>query len=396
MRQAVVAGVAMTAFGKFPDRGLRSLAEAAVAGVVEDAGASIPQIEMVFFGNAAAGLITGQEMIRGQAALRHTGLMGKPIINVENACASGATALHLAWMAVASGQVDVALAVGAEKLSHADKRVTFGALEAGVDLEELAELKQRVAATGDGQPKSVFMDIYAAKTRVWMAKSGATDADLAQVAVKSHHAASRNPLAQYRDEVTAAEVLASRAVSPPITLLMCAPIADGAAAVVVTTPEIARRWGAAAVAIRASVLVSGSGDTGQAVGATRAAERAYAMAGLGPEDVHVVEVHDATASAELMLYEQIGLCPPLGAAELLRSGATALGGRVPVNPSGGLLSKGHPVGATGCAQVFELVTQLRGRAGSRQREGARVALAENGGGTVGPDLAVASITILAA
>jgi len=396
MREAVVAGVSMTPFGKFPDRTVRDLAEQAVRDALADAGTDVAQVGMVFFGNAASGLITGQEMIRGQAALRHTGLMGKPIINVENACASGATAVHLAWLAVASGQVDVALAVGAEKLTHPDKRVTFGALEAGVDLAELAELKARVANSGDGQPKSLFMDIYAAKTRAWMAKAGAVDGDLAQIAVKSHHAASLNPLAQYRDEVTEAEVLASRMVSPPITLLMCAPIADGAAAVVVTTPELARRWGAAAVTIRASVLVSGSGDTGLTVGATRASQRAYELSGIGPEDVQVVELHDATASAELMAYEQIGLCPPYGAAEFLRSGATALGGRVPVNPSGGLLSKGHPVGATGCAQVHELVTQLRGRAGPRQRAGARVALAENGGGTVGPDMAVACVTILAA
>lgn len=395
MRNVVVAGVGMTPFGKFLEKSVRQQAEEAVRLAIEDAGADIADVEAVFFANAASGLITGQEMIRGQAALRRTGLMGHAgIVNVENACASGATAVHLAWLSVASGQNDVVLAVGTEKLTHEVKAHTFKAMEAGVDLEELEALKARVAQEGDGQPKSIFMDIYAEKTRKYMQASGATAADFAAIAVKSHHAATMNPLAQYRDEVTVDDVLESRLISDPITLLMCAPIGDGGAAVVICTEEYARRIGADAVRVRASTLVSGSGDSDEPIAAVRASRKAYEEAGIGPEEVDVVEVHDATAPAEMILYEKLGLCGENEGPAFLRSGAPAVGGRVPVNPSGGLLSKGHPVGATGCAQIYELTQHLRGRAGARQREGAKVALAENGGGTVGPDMAACAVTVL--
>lgn len=395
MRNVVIAGIGMTQFGKFPDRTVRSHAQSALDQALADAGATPEQIEAVFFGNAASGLITGQEMIRGQAALRNSGIMGNAkVINVENACASGASAFHLAWMSVASGQNDLAVAVGAEKLTHEDKTVTFRAMEGGVDLEELAELKARVAAAGSSAPKSIFMDIYAEKTRKYMKVSGATKEDFADIAVKSHHGGSLNPKAQYRNEVTREEVLESRLISDPVTLLMCAPIGDGGAAIVVCTEELAKEMGAHYVYIRASVITSGSGDSGKPIAAIRAANKAYDLSGIDPSEVDVVEVHDATATAEMQLYEALRLCDEKEGPEFLRSGAPMVGGRVPVNPSGGLLSKGHPLGATGCAQLYELVHHLRGTAGERQREGARVALAENGGGTVGPDGAVCSVTIL--
>ncbi|OGK81776.1 MAG: thiolase [Candidatus Rokubacteria bacterium GWC2_70_16] len=394
MRSVCVAGTAMTAFGKYPDRGVRSLAEEAVTGALADAGAGINEVGMVFFGNAASGLVTRQECIRGQVALRRIGLAGTPVVNVENACASGSTAVNLAWLAVASGQCDVALAVGAEKLTHPDKTVTFKAMESAVDQEELAEIKARIGAEKDGASRSMFMDVYAEMTKQYMARTGATARDFAQVAVKNHHAGALNPKAQYRDEVTVEEVLGSRPISPPLTLLMCSPIGDGAAAVVLASEEWARRHGKDAVKLRASVLVSGAGDGDVAPGATRAARKAFEIAGIGPEELHVVELHDATAPAELFLYEEIGLCAEGDGPRLLGSGATALGGRMPVNPSGGLLSKGHPVGATGCAQLVELTDQLRERCGHRQRPGARVALMENGGGFVGRDLAAAAVMIL--
>jgi acetyl-CoA acetyltransferase len=181
-------------------------------------------------------------------------------------------------------------------------------------------------------------------------------------------------------------------VSDPITLLMCSPIGDGAAALVLCSPERARHSGADAVRVRATALVSGADDGPPA--AVRAAQRAYEQTGLGPEDLDVVELHDAAAPAELQIYEELGLCAQGGGPALLASGDTELGGRVPVNPSGGLLSKGHPVGASGCAQLVELTDQLRGRAGARQVDGARIGLAENAGGFLGPDHAAAGVTIL--
>jgi acetyl-CoA acetyltransferase len=388
----------MTAFGKFPDRTVGALAVDATTGALEDAGLGVPDVESVFYANATAGLMTGQEMVRGQIALRETGLLGKPIVNVENACASASTAANLAWLSVASGQVDVALAVGAEKLSHPDKSRAFTALAAAVDQERLEELKAALyneqadpGVTGD---RSFFMDVYADMAKKYMARSGATAEDFAAVAVKSHRHAALNPRAQYRNEVTVEQVLESRQISGPLTLLMCSPIGDGAAAIVFCSEEVASRLETPKVRVRASSLVSGREGPSSETAVERAAKRAYEVAGLGPEDVDVAEVHDAAAPAELIIYEELGLCGPGEAPKLLASGDTALGGRVPVNTSGGLISKGHPVGATGLAQLVELTEQLRGTLGERQVEGARVAIAENGGGYLGPDPAAVCVTIL--
>jgi acetyl-CoA acetyltransferase len=397
----VVAGVGMTPFGKFMERSVRSLAEEAVREALADAGIEPKDVQTAYFANAVSGLITGQEMIRGQVALRHTGLLGIPLFNVENACASAASAFHLAWMAVASGLYDVALAVGAEKLTHPDKSRSFRAIGAAVDLEQLRDLETRVAAPGEqkgggaGETKSFFMDIYAAMTREYMRASGATAEDFADVAVKSHEFAALNPRAQFRNRVTREEVLNSRIVSPPLTVMMCSPIGDGAAAAVLCSEKAARRLGIRQpIRVRASVLVSGRDRSPNEPGAVeRAARRAYEIAGIGPEEVQVLEVHDAAAPAELMTYEDLGLCPKGGGPELLRSGATRPGGRHVVNPSGGLISKGHPIGATGIAQITEIVDQLRGRCGARQVEGARVGLTENGGGFLGTDAAAMSVHV---
>ena len=392
MREVYVAGVGMTHFGKFPDASVRSLAEEATAAALADATLSPGQVEMAFFSNATWGILHGQEMIRGQVALRHTGLLGIPIVNVENACASASSALYLAWMAVASGAADVAIAVGSEKLSHPDKQKSFDAIGTAVDLDQRAEMEARLGVSG-GQ-RSFFMDIYAGLTRDYMARSGATATDFAQVVVKNQRHGALNPKAQYGGEFSVDDVLASREVSSPLTLLMCSPIGDGSAAVVLCSPEVAQRTGAE-VKVASTVLLSGRDRQGVGQPVTeRAAQRAYERAGIGPEDIDVIEVHDAAAPAELIVYEEIGLCGPGEAPKLLAHGDTALGGRVPVNPSGGLLSKGHPIGATGCAQIVELVDQLRGRAGARQVPEAKVALAENGGGFLSDDLAAVVITIL--
>lgn len=374
MRKVVIGGVGMTSFGKFLERNLKSLAEESVSLALKDARVSVNDVDRIFFGNAAAGVVTGQEMIRAQSSLRNTGLDGKPMFNVENACASGSSALNLAWLSVASGQSETALVVGVEKLTHEDKAISFGAFAKAVDLEE--PLPEGVT-TGTG---SLFMDLYAAKARKWMEKTGAEASDFARVVVKSRRAGSLNPHAQFRNETSVEEVLASRTVSDPLTLFMCSSIGDGGAAVFICSEQFAAKRDIRPVYIRASSIVSAKADGSGELVAVRAANAAYEQAGIGPSDVHVVELHDASAPAELIHYENLGLCAPGDAPKLIRSGDTDIGGRISVNPSGGLLSRGHPVGATGVAQIVELTQQLRGTAGARQRPGAKVALAENNGG----------------
>lgn len=398
MIEVDILGTGLTWFGKFEDATIRTLAETAVADALADAGVESSEVGMVFFGNAAAGVLSGQEMIRGQVALRHTGLLGKPIVNVENACASSSTAFALAVSAVASGETEIAIAIGAEKLTHPDKERSFAAIGSAVDLLEIDRIMADVHGDqGDpgGGRRSLFMDIYAAEAREYMARTGATVEDFALAAVKSHRHGALNPKAQYRAPVSVEEVLGSRMVSSPLTLLMCSPIGDGAAAVVVGTRQRAARLPGPRVRVRAAVLVSGTDYGPGGLGTVpRAAATAYERAGIAPSDVDVVELHDAAASAELVVTEHLGLCAPGDGAKLLRSGATALGGSCVVNPSGGLLSRGHPIGATGCAQLVELADQLRGRGNGRQVDGARVALAENAGGFLGPDNAATTVTIL--
>ncbi len=397
MGDALITGTAMTAFGKFPDTTLKGLAGVAVSEALGDAELAPSDVETVFFANAAAGLVTGQEMVRGQVALRETGLAGLPVINVENACASGSTAFHLAHQAVASGHCEVALAVGAEKLVHPDKQRSFGALASAVDLDRRDDLEAWLYGDDpDGRGTgSVFMDIYARLARDYTARTGATPTDFARVAAKNHRHGALNPKAQYRDHVTIEQVLGSRCIADPLTLLMCSPIGDGAAAVVVCSPTRAHRAGVPGVRVRSTAVVSGCDGEGE-VAVVRAAHLAYERAGLAPQDLDVVECHDAAAPAELQIYEELGLCGDAEGPRLLADGETELGGRVPVNPSGGLLSKGHPVGATGLAQLVELADQLRGRGGDRQVEGACVGLAENAGGFLGPDHAAAAVTIISA
>ncbi|CAJ1583450.1 thiolase family protein [[Mycobacterium] wendilense] len=392
MREVMVVGVGMTSFGKHRDRGLAGLATEALEEALTDAGLRDGEqsVGMAYFSNVLAGVLVGQESNRGQHALRDSALRGVPLINVENACASGATALNQAWLSVASGQVDVAVAVGAEKLHIADKSKALGALTTALDQERLDEIQAELGGAGSG---SVFMDIYARFATWYMERTGATREDFARVAVKNSQHGAANPKAQYGGGLTLSDVLTGRPVSGPLTVPMCAPMSDGAAAVVVAGRDVARRRPAAPVRILASIVGSGRpGVYGELVPGV--ARRAFDAAGIEPDDVDVVECHDAAAPAELIVLEELGLCAPGGALDLLRTGQTRIGGRLPVNPSGGLQSKGHPLGATGLAQIVELTEQLRGTAGDRQVAGARIALAENAGGYLGPDAAAATVTIL--
>lgn len=380
----------MTNFGKFPDRNIKSLVAEAVREALLDAAVDKAEhIGVVYYSNVMSGLLQGQESVRGQHAVANTKLEGAPLINVENACASGSTALNQAWLAVTSGQVDTAIAVGAEKLHIADKARSFAALSSALDQDRLEEINAEFGVS-DG---SVFMDIYARWAKGYMERSDARVEDFARVAVKNHENGMANPKAQYGARMTIEEVLSARGVSGPLTVPMCAPMSDGAAAVVVTTPEVAARNGAHSVRLLATIVAAGrNGAYGELVPAT--AQRAYEMAGIGPEDINVVECHDAVAPAELIVMEELGFCKRGEAPAVLRAGETQIGGRLPINPSGGLQSKGHPLGATGLAQVVELVDQLRDRAQNRQVENANLALAENAGGYLGSDAAVATVTIL--
>lgn len=379
----------MTRFGKHLERSGRDLVEEAVAEALRDAGVEAHDVQAAFVGNAAAGLMSGQESVRGQVVLRRTGLMGVPMVNVENACASSSTALHLAWQAVATGIYDRVVVVGYEKLCQPDKARSFRAINASMDLTELAE----VFGDDAGQEHSVFMDLYG------FASNGQGrdlfDAEtLALVSVKNHHHGTLNPRSRYREDVTVEQVLGARRVVGPLTVLMCSSLSDGAACLVLGASE-QRRGKDRGVRIAASVLASGRGDDLTRTGAVRqAAREAFTTAAVGPEDLDVAEVHDATAVAELLAYETLGFGGRGEAARLVRDRETWLGGRLPVNPSGGLISRGHPIGATGAAQVVELAWQLQGRCGGRQVPDAKLALAHNVGGWIGSDVAACCVHVL--
>ncbi|MGQ0631293.1 MAG: thiolase family protein [Sporichthyaceae bacterium] len=400
MTEVYVAGAAMTPFGKSTGT-LSDLAGAAVRDALADAGVQAREVQQVFFGNSGAGLLQGQEMIRGQVYLHDTGLLGAAIFNVENACAASSSAFALACAAVLSGQAEIALAVGAERLIVPDKTRAFAALASATDTERRPEMRALVwdlalGASADPQfpSSSPLMENYAAKGASYLEKAGGTVEDLAALVVKSRLYGSMNPRAHFQKTTTVAEVLAGRLISHPLHMAMCSPLSDGAAALVVMSERAARARGRTGVAVRATTIVSNNpADLPPTV---RAAAQAYERAGISPADVDVVEVHDAAAPAELIAIEELGLTPPGTAVKLLRDGSTGLGGSLPVNPDGGLLSRGHPIGATGAAQLVELVDHLRGRAGARQVNGARIGLAQNAGGVFHGDEATVTVTILEA
>ena len=403
-----IVGVGMTPCGKFLDKSIKDLTREAVSGALLDAGTDVGSIDAAFFSNAGQSAIEGQYMISGQIALRDAGIEGVPIVNVENACASGSTAFHLACMRLRAGLSDVTMAVGAEKLYHADKAKSFALFDGAWDIEQVDQIMDSLEAIGRATPipedfatmsqRSAFMDVYAALTRHHMGRFGTTQRQLAAVSAKNHGHSVLNPNAQYRIPFSIEEVLAARSISWPLTLPMCAPISDGAAAAILVREEDLHRFDRRrAVRVDASILASGRTRTIDEVEqhvCRHAAREAYEVAGIAPEDVSVAEVHDATAFGEIIQTENLGLCGVGEGGWLAESGATTLGGRVPVNPSGGLESKGHPIGATGLGQIYELVMQLRGEAGARQVHGAKVAVAENGGGFLGIEEAAACITVL--
>jgi acetyl-CoA acetyltransferase len=404
-----VAGIGMTAFGPQPGESIKSLTRAAVLECLADAGADAGQVEQAYFANALQGIIENQASVPGQIALLDAGISGIPVVNVENACAGGSSAFWLAVNQVRAGAADLVLAVGAEKMVYPQPERRARVAEAfggGGDVETLPAALEQLRRLGAGLPddpgeghRTIFMEIYTAICRAHMARFGTTQRQLATVASKNHAHAVHNERCHYRQAMSADEVLASRRLGYPLTVAMCSPMSDGAAAVLVASEAGLARLARTRPRVRvlACALKSGTvrdwSDFGNHV-IRRAADAAYRDAGLGPDAIHLAEVHDAAAFGEIFASELLGLCELGAGGRFAESGATTLGGALPINPSGGLESRGHPISATGLAQVFELTTQLRGEAGARQVNGAVTAIQENGGGFIGTEEAVAVVSIL--
>ncbi len=410
MSDIYIAGIAMTVFGRHLERGLEDLAGEALNGALQDAGCDRSDLGAAFYAGMTNGPLQGQISIPGQVVFSKIGIEGIPIYNVENACASGSSAFNLALQSLRAGTTDVALALGAEKMNIPDKARAFAIFEGGWDVSRAEENYQTLVKMGEGvevppgttsdKPFSKFMEIYAAMCRLHMKTYGTTQRQIAAVSAKNHTHSVHNPFSQFRKPFTIEEILAAPPITYPITLPMCAPLSDGAAAAILCTKEGLKRIGAdrkRCIRVAASVLRSfshrGMDQPELSVGHL-AAQQAYEQAGLGPEDMHVAEVHDASAMGEILQAENLGFVPFGGGGPAAERGEFTVGGRMPINPSGGLESKGHPLGATGIGQLYELVTQLRGEAGERQVEGARNAIQENGGGMQGIEEAAVAIHIL--
>jgi acetyl-CoA acetyltransferase len=412
-REAFIVGASCTAFGKRPEHGFKELTREAYLAALADAWLDKGEmIEQAWFGNCGMGS-WGQAGIRGQVCftpLVEQGLFPErvPMINVESGCATASQALHGAWKDILSGEVEVSLALGVEKLYSPDRPGRIPEIFASAidQLDpQLWHEYYRKAGEQAGVPfapgpgRTIYMDTYAMQAAWHMKRYGTTQRQIAAAAAKTHRHGSLNPKAQYRFDLSIEQVLADRPVSYPLTRAMCSPIGDGAAAAILCSREalasLPRAARERAVRVRTCTLSGGKYRRLDEPGLSRvAAERAYAKTGLKPADIDLVELHDATSFSEIYQMEMLGFCAPGEGGRLAESGATALGGRIPVNLSGGLVSKGHPVGATGLSMIYELCLQLRGEAGERQAKGAALALAENGGGVMGFDEAACSVTIL--
>jgi len=382
----------MTRFGKHMETTLKALAGEAIQEAMADAGIAPGRIEAAYMANAAGGVVQGQEMISGQVALRELGIGRIPVLNLENACASSSTAFNQACAMVSMGAYDTALVCGFEKLFHEDKRRTFAAFDGAVDTENPAGMAGALQALAEeageevdfeiaGKTRSVFMDIYALIAKAHMKNYGTTREQIAGVTAKNSFHGSLNPRAQFQQEMSVQEVLESREIVDPLTLPMCSPVGDGAAALIIVSERKARELGLEkAVRVMSSALVSGwDQSAGDISVGEYAASLAYETAAIGPQDLSLIELHDASAPSEIIAYDYLGICEKGQGGMLIEDGSTRLGGRIPVNVSGGLACFGEAVPAQAIAQVCELTWQLRGEAGDRQVQGASVGITANQG-----------------
>ena len=386
MRDVAVLGVGMTKFGKFMDKSLKDLGRAACWDAIRDSGIDPKAIESAYVANAIGGVITGQTMVAGEVILREVGITGIPVVNCENACASGSTALREAWMAIRAGYYDTAIVLGVEKEYAKDSKKTVEAIAGAGDVE----LELSVGVN--------FPAHWALRAAKRMEVYGTTREHLAMVSQKNHHNGCLNPRSQYQKECSVEQILAARTIATPLTQLMCSAIGDGAAAVVLCAAEKAARYTGKPVQIAGIGMATGVYTDDRAITfgdmEQRSAQVVYELAGIGPEDVEFAEVHDCFTIAEFMRVEGLGLFKPGEYDFALEHGHSEIGGRLPINPSGGLLAKGHPIAATGVAQICELVWQMRGQAGQRQVSRNSVGLAHCSGGGIAGDGAVSVVTIL--
>jgi acetyl-CoA acyltransferase len=372
-RTAHIVGTAITPMNR-RDRTAEDMAHQVVADALAEAGVDPAEVNLVVFGNATAGRLLNQGCIRGQAFLGQAGLRNAGIINVDNSCAGGSSALHLASLATLGGTGTV-LSVGVEKMWTGERGETLAGIEDGVPLADRKYLHSEL----ENPSGSVLMALNASWAVSLMEERGATIEQFAAAAVKARHHGALNPNAQFQKEVTLEEVLGSTAIVWPLTRLMCSSFTDGAAAVVLSAAPAP-----GAPRIRASTIRSGNGDIDYHERLTETAAAAWQDAGVDPADIDVIELHDATSPEELYALESLGLFKPGDAGPATVAGDTSIGGKgVTVNTSGGLVARGHPLGATGLAQVVELTAQLRGQAGARQVDGARLGVAVNTGGMIG-------------
>ncbi len=409
MSNIYIIGLGMIRFSKYPDRDVRDMAHEVTNLALKDAGISKDAIESAFFSNTFWGMFSNQHSIRGQVILRTMGIEAIPVTNVENACAGASTALHLAYTGVKAGMYDVALALGSEKITNPDKMLSLSAYATCMDVDNfeshmnmMAEVNKTLKVnvpdnqTAPGSDRSIFMDAYAMGAKWHMSEFGSTQQQLAVICAKNHWHGSLNPMSQYQMNMSVEEVLADKSVAYPLTRSMCAPVGDGAAAAIVCSEEYLKKLSnVRPIKIRASVLGTGTDRSldGEDIG-ERLVKQAYNVAGVGPNDIDFAELHDATAYGELHQTEAMGFCPIGEGGPYAETGATKLGGDKPINTSGGLECRGHPIGASGLAQIYELGIQLRNVAGKRQVENARLGLAENGGGNIGVEEAAMCIHIL--
>lgn len=382
MREVAVIGVGQSVFGKMPERTVVELGKEAVSAALKDAGMSPKAIQVAYASRLYDANVTAQSI------LKEVGINCIEMVNVENACAGGGTAFRGVWKEIANGAYDIGIAIGAESMTTSP-----------IAHKLIPPPKEDL----EGQLGLTMPSYCALQARRQMEQFGCTMEDFAMVSVKNHHHGCLNPYAQYRKEFTVEDVLNSRMICDPVTVLQCCPNTDGAAATILCSMDIARRYTTMPIRVLGSALVSGRFKSHQeemtvspnSTG-SQAARKAYEMAGVGPEDIDLVELHDAFAAEEMMRTEELALCPIGDGVRLVRDKATWIGGRIPVNPSGGLLSLGHPLSASGVRNIAEIVWHLRGQAGARQTPNAKIGLAHmQGGMVVGMEFGACSVHILA-
>lgn len=384
MREVVVIGVGMTVFGKHPDSNFIKLGTMAVWDALKDSNIKPGNIQAAYCGSAITGLITGQECNIGHLVLEQIGIRGIPIVRIENACVSGSAAFREAYISVGSGVHDIALAFGVEHVSGAlEKEQVMRAVNGASDIE-------REVSKG-----MVFPGSFALIANRHIFQYGTTREQMAKVSVKNHRNGLLNRRAQYGMEISIQDVLNSKMLTDPLRMYDYSPVSDGAAAVILCAKDLAKKFTDKRIRVLASSLRSGEfdpkGDITTFPATKNAAKDVYEASGYGPEDVSLAEVHDCFTIAEIIHYEDLGFCEKGKGGQFIGEGKSEMGGKVPFNASGGLMSKGHPLGATGLAQISEIVWQLRGEAGKRQVQNAKIGLTHNLGGYMHGDTSAVAV-----